>query len=85
MPRPITVKFLDAARALKSADHSPAASEKPALEKHQDAPSPTPPTIDQVVDKILVRFDKIRIKNLLPKNWVPCWTQRVDSNSSIRW
>ncbi len=58
MPRPITVKFLDAARALKSADHSPAASEKPALEKHQDAPSPTPPTIDQVVDKMLVRFDQ---------------------------
>ena len=58
MPRPITTKFLDAARALKSVDHSPAASEKPALEKHQDAPSPTPPTIDQVVDKMLVRFDQ---------------------------
>jgi hypothetical protein len=58
MPRPITTKFLDAARALKSADHSPAASEKPALEKHQDLPAPTPPTLDQVVDKILVRFDQ---------------------------
>lgn len=58
MPRPITSKFLDAARELKSSDQSSTTSEKAPLEKSQASPHPTPPTLDQVVDKILVRFDQ---------------------------
>jgi hypothetical protein len=58
MPRPMTTKFLDAARALKAADHNPTNSDKAPPEKSQASPLPTPPTLDQVVDKILVRFDQ---------------------------
>ena len=54
----MTTKFLDAARALKAADHNPTNSDKAPPEKSQVSPLPTPPTLDQVVDKILVRFDQ---------------------------
>ena len=58
MPRPITSKFLEAARKLKSADHVDPAPAKPLGDKLEGSAAPAAPTTAQVADKLMGRFDQ---------------------------
>ena len=58
MPRPITSKFLEAARELKSADHIDPAPAKPPGDKPEGSAAPAAPTLAQVADKLMGRFDQ---------------------------